>query len=72
VVRVACTACGHRVLVDAAKVCACDGNMIEIRALKLRSSECDGTAFEGTIFSAQDEVNVFLGVLSKGDGRPGL
>ena len=47
-------------------------NMTEIRQLKLRCSECDGTAFEGTIFSAQDQVDDFLAVLSKGGGRPGF
>ena len=69
---IACTTCGHRALVEAAKVGARDGNMTEIHQLKLRRSECDGRAFEGTIFSAQDQVNDFLAVVSKGGGRPDL
>ncbi len=46
--------------------------MTEIRQLKLRCTECDGTAFEGMIFSAQDQVDAFLAVLSTGGGRPGF
>jgi len=34
-----------RALVEAAKVGARDGNMTEIRNLRLRCTECDGTAF---------------------------
>lgn len=68
----ACTTCGHRALLDAAKVGARDGNMTEIRELKLRCTECDDTKFEGTIFSAQDQVDDFLAVMSKGGGRPGF
>ena len=49
-----------------------DGNVAEIRLLKLRCTECDGTQFEGTIFSAQDQVDAFLAVLSKGGGRLGF
>jgi DNA-directed RNA polymerase subunit RPC12/RpoP len=67
---VACTTCGHRALVEAAKVGARDGNMTEIRHLKLRCTECDGTAFEGTIFSAQEQVDDFLAVVSA--ARPGF
>jgi hypothetical protein len=59
-------------LLDAAKVGARDGDMSEIRQLRLRCTECDGTAFESTIFSAQDQVDAFLAVLSKGGGRPGF
>ena len=69
---VACRTCGHRALINAAKVGARDGNMTEIRELRLRCTECDGTPFEGTIFSAQDQVDDFLAVLSKGGGRPGF
>jgi hypothetical protein len=36
---VACTTCGHRALVAAAKVGARDGNMTEIRELRLRCTE---------------------------------
>jgi hypothetical protein len=57
---------------NAQKVGARDGNMTEIRELRLRCTECDGTAFEGTIFSAQDQVDAFLAVLSKRGGRPGF
>jgi hypothetical protein len=39
---VACTTCGHRALLDGAKVGARDGNMTEIHQLKLRCTECDG------------------------------
>jgi hypothetical protein len=49
-----------------------DGNVTELRLLKLRCTECDGTQFEGTIFSAQDQVDAFLAVLSKGGGRLGF
>jgi hypothetical protein len=52
------------------KVGARDGNMTEIRHLKLRCTECDGTAFEGTIFSAQEQVDDFLAVVSA--ARPGF
>ena len=45
--------------------------MTEIRQLKLRCTECDSTEFEGTIFSAQGQVDDFLAVVSKGGGRPG-
>jgi len=65
-------ACGHRALVETAKVGARDGNVTEIRELRLRCTECDGTVFEGTIFSAQDQIDAFLAVLSKGGGRPGF
>jgi hypothetical protein len=46
--------------------------MTEIRHLKLCCTECDGTAFKGTIFSAQDQADDFLAVVSKGGGRPGF
>jgi hypothetical protein len=46
--------------------------MTEIWQLKLRCTECDGTAFEGTIFSHQDQIDAFVTVLSKGGGRPGF
>ena len=69
---VACTRCGHRALIEAAKVGARDGNMTEIRQLKLRCTECDGTAFEGTIFSAQSQVDDFFAVLSWKHCRPML
>jgi hypothetical protein len=68
---VACTTCAHRTLLDSAKVGAREGNMTEIRKLKLRCTECDGPKFEGTIFSARDRVDDFLAV-SKGGGRPGF
>jgi hypothetical protein len=69
---IACTTCGHRALVEAAKVGARDGNMIEIRQLRFRCTECDGAAFEGTIFSAQDQVDDFLAVLSRGGWPAGV
>ena len=69
---VACRTCGHRALLEPAKVGARDGNMTEIRLLKLRCTECDSTDFEGTIFSAQSEVDDFLAVVSRGSGRPGF
>jgi hypothetical protein len=69
---VACKTCGHRALLDHAKLDAFEGNMTEIRELKLRCVECDSTDFEGTIFSAQSQVDDFLAVVSKGGGRPGF
>ena len=56
---------GRRMLLSHAQIGARDGNMTETRQLKLRCAECDGTAFEGTIFSTKDQVDAFLAVLSR-------
>lgn len=54
--------CGHRALVDARTLGAHDGNMKELRSLKLRCTACRARGdFKATVFSRQDEADAFLG-----------
>jgi hypothetical protein len=52
-------------LVESANVGARDSNMTEIRQLRLRWTECDGTPLEGAIFSAWDQVDAYLTVCGR-------
>jgi hypothetical protein len=58
---VAC-GCGHRGLVEAAIVGARDGNMQELRTLKLRCQACGARdGWTATVFRRRDEVDAFVG-----------
>lgn len=53
--------CGHRALVDPATLGAHDGNMMELRILKLRCTACHARGdFTTTVFARQDQVDAFL------------
>ena len=56
---VECT-CGRRSLLSAAQVGARDGNMTEIRNLRLKCTGCDSRSdWTGAIFSAQKQFDDF-------------
>lgn len=55
-----CRACGRRNLVAAERLGAHDGNMTELRELRLVCSRCDGRDVEARIFRSQQQLDDFV------------
>jgi hypothetical protein len=57
---VVCKACGHRALIQLDRLSAHQGNMQEVRSLRLKCAACEAREWEPTVFSRAEEVAAFL------------
>lgn len=63
---VRCISCGYRALVDPRRLDAHDGNMKELRRLRLVCSQCGGRSVDAVVFSTKMAADEFLPATPRG------